>query len=112
MRSWPNSGFSVWLGDAISEDASEQRLFAARYLVRCPLSLERLSILDDEIVSYAAKEDSYGNEPETKTFSPLEFLAELSQHIPHTYEQLIRYYGFYTAHDLNFRFRKFKSGAV
>jgi hypothetical protein len=79
------------VGDAISEDAHEQRLFAARYLVRCPLSLDRLSILDDETISYAAKEDNDENKSEIKTFSPLEFLAELSQHIPNTYEQLIRY---------------------
>ena len=97
MKSWSHSGFSVWVGDAISEESSEQRLFAARYLVRCPLSLERLSILDDELVSYVAKEDNDENKPETKTFSPLEFLAELSQHIPNTYEQLIRYYGYYSA---------------
>lgn len=106
MRSWPNSGFSVWIGDAISEESSEQRLFAARYLVRCPLSLERLSILDDEIVSYAAKEDKDGTEAEPKTFSPLEFLAELSQHIPNTYEQLIRYYGFYSARSRGARRRE------
>ena len=106
MRSRPNSGFSVWIGDAISEDASEQRLFAGRYLVRCPLSLERLSILDDELVSYAAKGEKGGNELETKTFSPLEFLAELSQHIPNTYEQLIRYYGYYSARSRGLRRRE------
>jgi len=106
MKSWPNSGFSAWVGEAISEDASEQRLFAARYLVRCPLSLERLSIMDDENVSYAAKEDGDGNEPETKSFSPLEFLAELSQHIPNTYEQLIRYYGYYSARSRGLRRRE------
>ena len=106
MRSWPNSGFSVWVGDGISEDALEQRLFAARYLVRCPLSLDRLSILDDKIVSYAAKEENDENKAETKTFSPLEFLAELSQHIPNTYEQLIRYYGFYSARSRGARRRE------
>ncbi len=106
MKSWPNSGFSVWIGDSISEEASEQRLFAARYLVRCPLSLERLSILDDEIVSYAAKEEREGDSVVAKSFSPLEFLAELSQHIPNTYEQLIRYYGFYSARSRGARRRE------
>ncbi len=106
MKSWPNSGFSVWIGDSISEDALEQRLFAARYLVRCPLSLERMSILNDETVSYVAKENNDENKPETKTFSPLEFLAELSQHIPNTYEQLIRYYGYYSARSRGARRRE------
>jgi hypothetical protein len=65
--------------------------------VKCPLSLERLSVADDESVMYVGKERDDGSEPESKTFSPLEFLAELSQHIPNTYEQLIRYYGYYSA---------------
>jgi hypothetical protein len=43
---------------------------------------------------------------ETKTFSPLEFLAELSQHIPNTYEQLIRYYGYYSARSRGARRRE------
>jgi hypothetical protein len=56
-----------------------------------------LEILDYESVSYSAKDSREGDEPETRIFSPLEFLAELSQHIPDTYEQVIRYYGYYSA---------------
>jgi hypothetical protein len=80
----------------------------------------RLSILDDELVNYAAKEDNSPlrlftksasgdknkNKSESKTFSPLEFLAELSQHIPNTYEQLIRYYGYYSARSRGARRRE------
>ena len=53
--------------------------------------------MDDERVRYSAKDSREGEMPETKLFSPLEFLAELSQHIPDTYEQVIRYYGHYSA---------------
>jgi hypothetical protein len=35
---------------------------------------------------------------ETRTFSPLEFLAELQQHIPDTWEQTSRWLGERTAH--------------
>ena len=70
------------------------------------MSLERLSILDGERVNYAAKEDNDEKESESKTFSPLEFLAELSQHIPNTYEQLIRYYGYYSARSRGARRRE------
>ena len=36
-------------------------------------------------------------QPDTyRDFSPLEFLAELSQHIPNTYEQTTRFYGCYS----------------
>lgn len=106
MKSWTHSGFSVWFGDDILAESGEQRLFTGRYLVKCPLSLERLSITDDENVIYVGKEPDDGSEPESKTFSPLEFLAELSQHIPNTYEQLIRYYGYYSARSRGFRSRE------
>lgn len=96
MRSWSYSGFNVWVGEDIMPEEQEERLFVSRYLVKCPLSLERLEILDDR-VSYSAKENREGEIPETKIFSPLEFLAEFSQHIPDTYEQVIRYYGYYSA---------------
>jgi hypothetical protein len=43
MKSWKHSGFSVWFGDDISAESEEQRLFTGRYLVKCPLSLDRLS---------------------------------------------------------------------
>lgn len=97
MKSWEHSGFNVWVGDDILPESEEERLFVSRYLVKCPLSLERLEILDDERVRYSAKDSREGEVPETKSFSPLEFLAELSQHIPDTYEQVIRYYGYYSA---------------
>ena len=87
-------------------EEKEERLFVSRYLVKCPLSLERLEILDDERVSYTAKDSREGEMPETKIFSPLEFLAELSQHIPDTYEQVIRYYGHYSARTRGVRRRE------
>jgi hypothetical protein len=106
MKSWKHSGFSVWFGDDISAESEEQRLFTGRYLVKCPLSLDRLSITDDESVMYVGKERDDGSDPDSMTFSPLEFLAELSQHIPNTYEQLIRYYGYYSARSRGARRRE------
>ena len=61
----------------------------ARYIERAPLSLKKLSIQDD-IVTYTTK-DGVAHE-----FDTLEFLAELSCHIPKTYESLTRYYGRYS----------------
>ena len=106
MKSWQHSGFNVWLGEDILPEEKEERLFVSRYLVKCPLSLERLEILDDERVRYCAKDNREGEEPETRIFSPLEFLAELSQHIPDTYEQVIRYYGYYSARTRGVRRRE------
>jgi len=37
-----------------------------------------------------------GLQPSEPVFDPLEFLAEVAQHIPNPGEHLIRYYGFYS----------------
>jgi len=57
------------------------------------LSLERLNIADDESVKYASKEDPEGKPAQIKNFSPLEFLAELSQHILNTIRFSVFDYG-------------------
>ena len=98
------NGEKVFVYDTTLRDGAQRK--GIRYLVKCPLSLERLEILDDERVSYTAKDSREGEMPETKIFSPLEFLAELSQHIPDTYEQVIRYYGYYSARTRGVRRRE------
>ena len=87
ILSQDHTGFGVWLGDPFHDKESEQ--FVARYIERAPLSLEKLSIQDD-IVTYTTKDGA------AHEFDALEFLAELSAHIPKTYESLTRYYGRYS----------------
>ncbi len=74
-------------GDPFHDKESEQ--FLALYIERAPLSLEKLSMQDD-IVTYTTKDGA------AHEFDALEFLAELSAHIPKTYESLTRYYGRYS----------------
>jgi hypothetical protein len=71
-------GFGVWFGDPFHDTESEQ--FVARCIERAPLSLEKLSRQDD-IVTYTTKDGA------AHEFDTLEFLAELSAHIPKTYER-------------------------
>ena len=63
-----------------------KRLFVSRYLVKCPLSLDRLEILDDESVSYCAKDNREGDKPETwsLSFEPkcTFFLTAISNYYP------------------------------
>ena len=62
----------------------------AEQVERAPLSLEKLSIQDD-IVTYTTKDGA------AHEFDALEFLAQLSCHIPKTYESITRYYGRYSS---------------
>ena len=67
------------MGDPLHDKESEQ--FVARYIERAPLSLEKLFIQDNS-VAYGTKDGT------AHEFDALEFLAELSCHIPKTYESI------------------------
>ena len=53
-----------------------------------------MSIRDDSKIGITRKTDEFD---ETRLFDPLEFLAELSSHIPNLWEQTTRYFGVYAA---------------
>ena len=90
MRTWQHSGFHVYAGEPIEPEDEEKRLFLARYLLKCPISLKRMELLDCLTIRYYREAD---DSSEFRDFSPLEFLAEAQQHVPDIWEQLIRYYG-------------------
>ena len=97
MRSCQHSGFSVYSAEPIEATDHDARLFIARYLKKSPIALDRLfvdeSADEPKIVCKRKLDDS----EETRSFSPLEFLAELSAHIPNSWEQTTRFYGIYAA---------------
>jgi hypothetical protein len=53
-----------------------------------------MSIRDDGKIGITRKTDDFD---ETRLFDPLEFLAELSSHIPNIWEQTTRYFGIFAA---------------
>jgi hypothetical protein len=83
MQSWSHSGFNVFVGEPFCD--ADARLFVARYLKKCPLSNKRLELIeesgevgDEMIVRYHKIADDIATH---RDFEPLEFLAELQQHI-------------------------------
>ncbi len=76
------------MDDPLHDKESEQ--FVARYIERAPLSLEKLFIQHNS-VAYCKKDGT------AYEFDALEFLAELSCHIPRTYESITRCYGRYSS---------------
>ncbi|MBX7145438.1 MAG: transposase [Oligoflexia bacterium] len=96
MKSWEHSGFNVFIGEAIEPTDSKRLLFVARYLKKCPVSNERLTIVEgsgDTVIEYAAYKDGHKS---VRTFSPLDFLAELQQHVFDSWEQNTRWFGAYS----------------
>ena len=93
MMGWPHSGFHVHRADPIDpkDPVAVERVVG--YLVQCPVSLENLSYQEDqdEIVCRAGRKG-----PEQRTFSPMDFIAELCVHIPDKGKHNTRMYGIYS----------------
>lgn len=97
MRSWQHSGFSVFSAEPLMGDDRNARLFLARYLKKCPVALSRMNIVEQggkTLIEYTRKLD---DGEELRKFSPLEFLAELSVHVPNIWEQTTRFFGHYAS---------------
>ena len=92
MLAWEHSGFNVWSGEPFTDP--DTRRFLGRYLKKSPISLERMNIRENGTVGITRKTDDFD---ETRLFNPLEFLAELSSHIPNIWEQTTRYFGIFAA---------------
>ena len=96
LLSWQNTGFSVHNSVTVGpEDAAgSERL--ARYLLRPPLSLERMSWDAEGSVLYRRKAPGrFGGSQ--ATFDAMDFLARLLMHIPHPKLHTVRYYGEYSS---------------
>ena len=98
MRTWEHSGFNFFAGEPIGAEDKDARLFLARYLKKAPLALERLTIDEsgtEPVVRYTKPPDDPEKDEMMRSFSPLEFLAELSTQFPRVFEQTTRFFGRY-----------------
>ena len=124
MRSWEHSGFSVDQSVLLSagDQSGIERL--VQYMIRCPFSLSRLiKVTETGQVVYKAEKQACQAFPEQngdgiasgpkrnfQILSPLDFLAEFTQHIPPKGSHTIRYYGFYSNKSRGMR-KKAEEGA-
>lgn len=90
ILSWRHSGFHVHNEGKVVANDQEGKARLTRYLIRSPVSLERLTYdRDNQQVSYQARGHA-------STYDPMDFLAYASLHIPNKGEQIVRYYGWYS----------------
>jgi len=104
MRAWPRSGFSVDNSVFLPYHDKRGLERLAQYMLRCPFSLARVVRLTAEgSVIYRAEEDHCrrfpgpasgnlrgGPQRNFQVFSALDFLAEVTRHIPKKGEHLVR----------------------
>jgi hypothetical protein len=110
MRAWKHSGFSVDNSVYVANDDKEGMQRLVEYIARCPFSLTRMvSFTKDGNILYRAAHPNCvpfplsgdatlmaGIPRNFEVFDPLDFLAEVTQHIPNKGEHQIRYYGWYS----------------
>ena len=93
LMSWRHSGFNVFCGSRIQPDDETAMENLARYIIRASFSQERMTYIPEESeVIYRSKDGK-----EEKVFDALEWLAAMCSHVPNKWEQMVRYYGFYSS---------------
>jgi hypothetical protein len=95
LLSWRHSGFSIDNSVRILDESSQESL--AEYIARPPISLKKIRYEPFKgKVLFHTKYSEYFRQ-NVHLFDVLDFLAELTQHIPPKRLQLIRRYGLYAS---------------
>lgn len=95
LLGWKHSGFSV--DNSVRILDREAQINLAEYISRPPISLKKIRYEPFKgRVLFHTKYSDYFKE-NVHMFDPLDFLAELTQHIPPKGTQLIRRYGLYSS---------------
>ena len=101
LRGWVHSGFNVYRSRRVApeERADLERL--AQYIIRNPFAVEKMQITeankanpDGSIIYHSGMNPKIQRNFEV--FTPCEFIAAITQHIPDKSFQLVRYYGWYS----------------
>jgi len=97
LLSWKHSGFSVDNKVCIRADDAEGRKQLARYMIRNPFSLEKMTYkVKQGVVVYRSK--LHATLKRNYQLMPgAEWLKLLIRHIPDKGEHLVRYYGWYSS---------------
>lgn len=98
MINWHHSGFNVYCGKTLWPDNDEGLENLARYIIRASFSSERMMYIPASKTKTGAAKVIYHSKSDasSKTFDALDWLAQLTTHIPNRGEQMVRYYGYYS----------------
>ena len=103
LLAWPHTGFGAHVSRAIPADHRTPEI-VARYMTRTPIVPDR--ILGDGAtprVIYRSDMIHPRHHANFRAFGPLDFLAELSAHIPDPHEKTTLFYGWYSNRTRGFR---------
>jgi hypothetical protein len=96
LYSWKHSGFNVHAGERVPPEAPADLEKLAQYILRNPFSVEKMTMeWPADTVIYRSRLNAKINR-NFEVFSPTDFLAAITQHIPDKGAQMVRYYGWYS----------------
>ena len=96
LYSWKHSGFNLHAGERVPPEARADLEHLAQYLLRNPFSVEKMTLQSPgDIVIYRSRLNAKINR-NFEVFTPTDFLAAITQHIPDKGAQMVRYYGWYS----------------
>jgi hypothetical protein len=90
LMAWPHSGFHVHASEPFPISNREELTRRLAYAFRTPVSLSQLTYTKEAVHVRTRKGRAL-------TFSPLDFLAHLTVHIPNHYQHMRRYAGLYAS---------------
>ncbi len=100
LLSWRHTGFSVHNRVRVEPEDQPAVERLACYIMRPPISLERVQWGGEGVVHYRAKGGHGGRTlppgDAAEAFDPAEFVARVIMHIPEPRRHLVRYYGWYS----------------
>ena len=96
LRGWTHSGFNIHRSRRVPPSSREDMERLAQYIIRNPFSVDKMqpNSSGDSIIYRSGMNPKIQRNFEV--FSPCDFIARITQHIPDKSFQLVRYYGWYS----------------
>jgi hypothetical protein len=95
LLGWEHSGFSIESGTRIWDQDSREAL--CQYIVRAPLSLQRIRWDEQQdTVTWSSSPSGYFKGRQRR-YSSLDFIAQVTLHVPPRGKHLVRRYGLYSS---------------
>ena len=112
LHSWKHSGFNVHAGDSVPPEHKAELEKLAQYILRNPFSVKKMTMESPtDTIIYRSKLNLKINR-NFEVFTPTDFLAAITQHIPDKGAQMVRYYGWYSNKMRGQRHRAQNGGAA
>jgi Putative transposase len=92
LLSWVHPGFSVFAGEPLSPQDSEQLERLARYITRPPLAADSIRRRDDGLLQITTPPDPRTGST-VRLLDPLDWIHAVTAHIPDRGRHCVRYYG-------------------